>query len=57
MNKYKHVIGNRQRVGPTGNKCLMILVEKCLKCGILVPVQPAALTYIECMWVERYNKK
>lgn len=50
-------VGNRQRVGPTGDNDFMILVDKCYGCGALYPVEPDKLSYKETHWVYRYNER
>jgi hypothetical protein len=52
-----HHVGDRQRVGPTGNKDFNILVDICYGCGTLYPVEPDKLTYDYYRWVWRYNKR
>jgi len=48
----------RMRVGPTSRKkSFMILVDRCWKCDLLVPVRPENLKYVECIWLEKMNKR
>lgn len=53
----KNPPGNRRRVGPTGRRFFMILVDSCYACGAIYPVEPNRLSYHEARWVERYNKR
>lgn len=53
----KHDTGDRRRIGPTGRKQFMILVDRCHKCGAMIPVFPKELTWKERNWIERFNKK
>jgi len=55
--KCQHIIGDKHRVGPTGKKLFTILIERCFKCGILIPVKPEQLSYKECKWIERWNNE
>ena len=50
-------IGNRRRVGPTGNNDFNALVESCYRCGMLYPVFPETLSYKENEWIRRYNER
>lgn len=52
-----HHVGDRRRVGPTGNNDFNILVESCYKCGTLYPVEHNELSYKEIHWVYRYNER
>jgi hypothetical protein len=52
-----HTPGNRRRVGPTGRRFFMILIDSCYECGTMYPVEPDKLSYHEARWVERYNKR
>lgn len=52
-----HHVGNRQRVGPTGNKNFTVLVDKCYGCGNLYPVELEKLSYDCYRWVWRYNER
>lgn len=43
----------RHKIGPTGHKHWMIIVNSCYRCGIIEPAQP--LTWEQHEWVHRWN--
>jgi len=57
MSKCDHMCTYKRRVGPTGNKDWMILVNQCGRCAFIIPVYPDTLTYQQKKWVDRYNKR
>lgn len=47
----------RKRVGPTGRKFFMILVDECYSCKEFFPVRPDKLSESMAKWIERWNRR
>lgn len=50
-------VGDRKRVGPTGNNYFNILIESCYRCGMMYPVFSESLSYQQSEWIRRYNER